>query len=151
MSTTTDASDPELGHGVDDKETGQHKKYLVLSEEEIAKGFVRPYRTHYVHVGNREEVCGKPFSDANTHVCTMKPGHEGGCFKGRSKELLEYTEDKYYNGNKGCGTMTGMAQSIAETYAAKPDFYGSTYCLGCKKHLAVDEFVWHGTEEKVGS
>jgi hypothetical protein len=50
---TTDPNDPELGHGVDDKEINQHKKYLVLSEEERAKGFIRPLRRSYTH-----KVCG---------------------------------------------------------------------------------------------
>ncbi len=32
-----------------DPVTGQHKDYWVLCEKEIAKGFVRPVRTKYVH------------------------------------------------------------------------------------------------------
>jgi hypothetical protein len=55
---------------------------------------------------------------------------------------------------KGCGTLTTMAQAIAETYARNPHFYGSTYCCGCSMHLPVGqhgEFVWDGTEERVGS
>jgi hypothetical protein len=31
------------------KENGQQKGYIVLSEEERAKGFVRPYRDSYIH------------------------------------------------------------------------------------------------------
>lgn len=49
MSLTTDRNDPELGHGVDKKPQDQMKKYLVLSDEEIAKGFVRPLRRSYIH------------------------------------------------------------------------------------------------------
>lgn len=49
MGLTTDPNDPELGHGVDTEPIPQHSTYLVLSEEERAKGFVRPYRDHYVH------------------------------------------------------------------------------------------------------
>lgn len=49
MSHTTDANDPRIKRGVDTEKTGQHEAYLVLSEEEIAKGFVRPVRTKYVH------------------------------------------------------------------------------------------------------
>lgn len=30
-------------------DTGQHKDYWVLSEEDRAKGFVRPVRTAYLH------------------------------------------------------------------------------------------------------
>jgi hypothetical protein len=46
MSLTTDRKDPELKEVLP---SGQNKKYLVLSEEERAKGFVRPVRRTYVH------------------------------------------------------------------------------------------------------
>ena len=47
MSTiTTDRSDPALYVTRPD---GQNVKYLVLSEEERAKGFVRPLRRAYIH------------------------------------------------------------------------------------------------------
>lgn len=51
MSYTTDPSDPDLGHGSDDAPVPQHEKYLVLSEEERAKGFTRPVYRSYVHTG----------------------------------------------------------------------------------------------------
>jgi len=41
-----------------------------------------------------------------------------------------------------CGVATTMGQSIAETYARNPGFYGATYCIGCGRHLAVGEFTW---------
>lgn len=49
MGITTDPNDPRLGHGVDSEEVGQHEVYLALSEEERAKGFIRPVRRTYVH------------------------------------------------------------------------------------------------------
>lgn len=49
MALTTDPSDPRLGHGVDDTPIPQHEVYLVLSEEERAKGFVRPLHRAYLH------------------------------------------------------------------------------------------------------
>lgn len=51
MSLTTDRNNPELNQPGPD---GQNKVYLVLSEEERSKGFVRPYRDAYRH-----KVCGK--------------------------------------------------------------------------------------------
>jgi hypothetical protein len=45
----------------------------------------------------------------------------------------------------GCGAVTTMSLPIAETYAANPQFYGSTYCVGCQMHKRVGtggEFVW---------
>ena len=51
MSITSDRSDPRLTHGSDDEPVPMAEVYLVLSEEERAKGFVRPLRRSYVHVG----------------------------------------------------------------------------------------------------
>lgn len=104
MGLTTDPDDPELTHGVDDQPGGQAPKYLVLSPEERAHGFVRPVRRSYVHTT--------------------------------------------------CGSVTTMAQALAETYARSPSFYGATYCATCRMHRPVGcdgEFFWTGTDEKVGT
>ena len=45
---TDDRSDPGLK--VIDPATGMQRKYLVLSDEELAKGFVRPVRKSYIHL-----------------------------------------------------------------------------------------------------
>jgi hypothetical protein len=53
-----------------------------------------------------------------------------------------------------CGVTTTMGQALAETYARQPDFYGGTFCAGCRTHFPVGEngeFVWDGTTEKVGT
>jgi len=54
-----------------------------------------------------------------------------------------------------CGGVTRMSGEIAATYARKPQFYGATYCVHCKKHLpvgAAGEFIWDdGSGEKVGT
>lgn len=80
--STDDRNDPGLG--VRNPATGMDKSYLVLSEEERAKGFVRPVRRSYRHLT--------------------------------------------------CGTVTTMAQALAETYARQPSFYGATFCAGCRTH-----------------
>lgn len=49
MSLTTDPDAPGLTRGIDQKPVPQADVYLVLSEEERAKGFVRPYRDSYKH------------------------------------------------------------------------------------------------------
>lgn len=53
MSLTTDPNHPDLTHGVDAKPVEQAQVYLVISEEERAKGFIRPLRRAYVH-----QTCG---------------------------------------------------------------------------------------------
>jgi len=47
---TTDRTDPRLGHGVDEEPIPQHEVYLVLPDDERAKGFVRPLRRSYRHL-----------------------------------------------------------------------------------------------------
>lgn len=53
----TDPDDPRLTHGIDDEPTPQAEAYLVLSEAERAKGFVRPVRRSYIHTGG-DAPCG---------------------------------------------------------------------------------------------
>jgi hypothetical protein len=49
MSLTSDPNDPRLTHGADTEPVAQAEVYLVLSDEERAKGFTRPLRRAYVH------------------------------------------------------------------------------------------------------
>lgn len=47
--TLTDGSPVTPDHREIDPKTGQQKGYVVLSDEERAKGFARPVRHKYVH------------------------------------------------------------------------------------------------------
>lgn len=54
MSITSDPNDPRLSRGADPADgppVPQAPAYLVLSDEERAKGFVRPLRMAYWHTG----------------------------------------------------------------------------------------------------
>jgi hypothetical protein len=64
---------------------------------------------------------------------------------GADDEPVEQAEVYLVLSEELCGTVTTMAVGIAETYAANPRFYGSTYCTWCRKHRRVGaegEFVW---------
>lgn len=53
-----------------------------------------------------------------------------------------------------CGAVTTMGRALAETYATRPQFYGSTFCVRCGSHFPVGaegEFTWDGTDERVGT
>lgn len=64
MALTTDPNDPRLTRGVDTEEKPQAEAYLVLSEEERAKGFVRSYRAAYVHTNcGIETVMGRALAE----------------------------------------------------------------------------------------
>lgn len=144
MSLTDDPNDPRLKRGVDNVPGPQNEVYLVLSPTEREKGFVRPLRRSYVHVG--EKFCGKPHqSERHGELfCTDKPGHEGEC--------TVYTDAAHFAARqKGCGTVTTMGLALCETYARNPAFYSSTYCAGCQMHKAVAEFTWSEDGAVVGS
>jgi hypothetical protein len=99
--TLTDGSPVTDDHREINPETGQQKGYVVLSEAERARGFVRPVRRSYVH--------------------------------------------------RPCGAVTTMGIAIAETYARDPHFYSGTFCVSCREHFPLDQFLWVGTNEQVGS
>jgi hypothetical protein len=73
MSTVTDQKDLDPTIGPD----GMQKNYLVLSEEERAKGFVRPVRLTYRH-----ETCGAEttMGQALGETYARQPDFYGGTF-----------------------------------------------------------------------
>ena len=60
----TDGSPVTDDHREINPATGMQKGYVVLTEDERAKGFVRPVRSRYQHVGSPEH-------DGCNHVTTM--------------------------------------------------------------------------------
>lgn len=118
---TTSGEAPSKVRAEQTEDTGQHKGYIVLCEEERAKGFVRPYRDAYKHVGVLKEVVHEPSFSVSRH-------REG-----------------------GCGSVTTMGRALSETYARDPKFYDATFCCSCNRHLPVAEFVWTADGQQVGS
>ena len=136
---------------------GQFKDHWVLSEEERAKGFVRPVRNSYVHVGipgpthtlrdlteEQEELFGD--SDYVKFEAYPESEHATGRF---------WTQAEIDSISQGCGAETIMSgRGLSETYAREPQFYGSTFCTGCGDYLPVGkqgEFVWSIDETRVGT
>jgi hypothetical protein len=128
--------------------SGQQKGYVVLSEEERRKGFVRPVRCSYKHVGVRprhatRELTAeekKQYADYHYVLKEINPDGNSGRY---------WTEKQLHS---GCGTVTTMGRALAETYARDPEFYGGTFCCGCGTHLPLEEFVWcDNPDEVVGS
>lgn len=134
-----------------------HKSYIVLTEEERAKGFVRPVRASYRHVGipgprfelrdltdeERERYAGVGYAKFEAYPESERPA------LGRF-----WTQAELDKIGKGCGSTTTMGRAIAETYARTPGFYGSTMCVACGRHLPVGrdgEFVWLDDGSRVGT
>lgn len=154
MGLTTDRNDPGIGKILP---TGQQEVYLVLSEEERAKGFVRPVRTTYQHVGR----AGPKYSTRPLRDDEKKDFDRFGYIAfekypdGDANGLGRYwTQAEFDRVGNGCGSTTTMGSALAETYARNPSFYGGTFCCHCGKHFPVGrdgEFVWDGTNEMVGT
>lgn len=148
---TTDPNDPRLGHGTDESPVSQQEVYLVLSEEERKKGFIRPYRDSYCHVGEKPKY---PLRDLTDEERERYHGENYVKFEVYAEHLSPRTgrfwTQKQLDQN-GCGIVTRMGRELSETYARNPNFYGSTYCAGCKMHRPVAEFVWVADGEVVGS
>jgi len=131
---------------------GQQKGYVVLSQAERDKGFVRPVRRSYVHVGARPVHPTRPLTDderqryADYGYALYEQYPDDGAIAGRFWTAAQLTS--------GCGTLTTMGQALAETYARDPKFYSGTFCCGCRAHFSVGahgEFVWADTDERVGT
>lgn len=67
----------------------------------------------------------------------------------RAKGFVRPVRQNYVH--KVCGSLTTMSLPIAETYARDPGFYSGTFCCKCAGHFPLDQFVWQGTDERVGS
>lgn len=89
MSHTEDPNDPRLTHGVDDEPTEQAKAYLVLTEAERAKGFLRPVRNAYVH-----RACGSvtTMSRAIAETYARNPAFYGATYCVSCQRHLPVTE-----------------------------------------------------------
>lgn len=140
------------GYDEIDPATGMQKAYVVLSPEERAKGFVRPVRTEYIHVGRRPKPTSSTrelteqeklrYDDAG-YVLYEEYVKDGSAVVGRFWTQADL--------NSGCQGKTIMSQDIAETYARNPNFYSGTFCAHCGSHFPLEQFVWRGTTEKMGT
>lgn len=161
---TTDRSEPKLNEV---KDNGQNEAYIVLPEEKRVK-FIRPVRYSYVHKGRSVDLgtieslesqlegasnfAKEHYTKENGYVAFVRYPESKSPIVGKyikQEELDAINEKRSHSG--GCGALTTMSRSLAETYAADPKFYGATFCIGCEKHLPVGEFVWDGTDQVVGS
>ena len=77
MPLTTDPDDPQLRQHRPD---GQQMAYLVLSDEERAKGWVRPYRDSYQHTCGTVTTMGRAIAETYARDPSFYGGtYCGGC------------------------------------------------------------------------
>jgi hypothetical protein len=147
---TTDTRDPRINSP---NPNGQNEAYLVLPqlpEEYRERGWVRPLRLSYVHVGKQPQY---PLRDLTPYEEEVHRG-DGYVKYEKYPESRSPLSGRYWTAaqlKSGCQTETKMSLPIAETYARDPKFYGSTFCCGCQAHFPVGEFQWYEDGLTVGS
>lgn len=158
MGFTTDPTDPRLTHGVDADPAPIADTYLVLSRAERAKGFVRPLRRSYTHRGpvGPKYPLRELTPDERARWSYDGPAYEGAKFEDYTEAEAPlvgrvWTAADLAAVDNGCQSSTRMGLELCETYARDPNFYGATYCCGCRKHLPVAEFTWDEDGSRVGS
>lgn len=136
-----------------DPATGQQRGYVVLSDVERAKGFVRPLRDSYRHVGPP----GPRYPLRDLTADEAGRWADEGYVKFETYPLGSMPIGRYWTQveldaiGRGCGAVTTMSLAIAETYARDPTFYSGTFCATCRNHFPLDQFVWDGSDERLGS
>lgn len=151
MPTTTDPNASRL-EAVSIYGTGdQNQVYLVLSEQERAKGFVRSVHRSYKHVGKASSRQLRDLTDEEKERYAQFAYVKFEPYPPSELPVTGRFWTQAMLDSLGCGTVTTIHQAIAETYARQPDFYGATYCAHCHKHLPVEEFIWVDDETRVGS
>ena len=102
---------------------------------------------------NRQLADGSPVPADYSHTQDRGDGQQKGYIvlspEERAKGFVRSVRQKYIH--KRCGVVTHMGLALAETYARDPEFYSGTFCVGCKAHFPLDQFVWDGTDEQLGS
>ena len=157
--TLTDGSPVTDDHREINPATGMQKGYVVLSAEERAKGFVRPVRRSYIHVG--PPAPQYPLRDLTNeeqerHIRWQYSKYEKYPDGESAVTGRFWTPEELDRVQNPCNALTTMSQALAETYASQPSFYGGTFCTGCHAHFPVGaqgEFIWDdgGSKEKVGT
>jgi hypothetical protein len=158
MGVTDDRNDPGLQNIGPD---GMQEKYLVLSEDERARGFVRPLRYSYKHIG--PPAPKHPLRDLTPEEQERYADYGYVKYEEYPKDPESSVVGTFWTQRRldgGCGHITTMGSAIAETYASDPAFYGGTFCSHCGKHFPVGEkgeFIWidpitgQDSNERVGT
>jgi hypothetical protein len=155
--TLTDGSPVTPDHREINPATGMQKGYVVLSDDERDKGFVRPVRDSYRHIGVRPRYPTRDLTAEESERYTQFGYIQFEAYPEGAPEAAGSSTGRFWTAKQlasGCGSVTTMSRPLAETYARQPDFYGATYCAACGAHFPVGahgEFVWDHTDERVGT
>lgn len=149
-----------IGHIVFSPNQARHLAHLLLSHaDEIEVGRRRKHEQELrkaaeaIPVDRNARVLtdGSPVTDDYHEL--LPSGQQKGYVvlssQERAKGFVRPVRDSYKH--KTCGDITSMGLALAETYARDPTFYSGTFCSTCRAHFPLDQFVWAGTSEQLGT
>jgi hypothetical protein len=107
---------------------------------------------HEVNRADRTLTDGSPVTDGHREInpaTGMQKGYVVLSAAERARGFVRPVRSSYVH--KTCNAETIMSRALAETYARDPGFYSGTFCVRCRAHFPLDQFVWSDTDERVGS
>ncbi len=148
-----------VGHIVFSVNQARNLAYLLIrksneAEEEGKRKYWREKEKEAIPVDRTARVLtdGSPETPDHREIdpaTGMQKGYIVLSAEERSKGFVRPVRRTYTHAT--CGADTTMGVALAETYARDPGFYGGTFCCTCHTHFPLDQFVWKGTDEKLGT
>jgi hypothetical protein len=148
-----------VGHIVFSPAQARSLATLLIKHASIAEDWTREQqeaeRLKNIPPVDRSKRCmtdGSPVTEDHREIdpnTGQQKGYVALCPAERAKGFVRPVRRSYRH--MTCNSVTSMGLALAETYARDPGFYSGTFCCQCQKHFPLDQFVWEGTTEKVGS
>src|SRR4051812_48189819 len=112
-------------------------------------------------MSDRQLVSGAPVPEDSSHTQLKENGQQRDYVvlsaEERAKGFVKPVRRSYVHAYPsetdrqiGCGGETTMGSALAETYARDPHFYSGTFCVRCKAHFPLNQFIWDGGGELHG-
>lgn len=145
-----------LGPRRDDEELNKQREESLKEINRVANEIIKDAREEAAKIpvdySQRQLSGGGPVTDDHREInpdTGMQKGYVVLSPEERAKGFVRPVRRSYRH--SACGTTTTMSLDIAETYARCPGFYSGTFCVACRQHFPLDQFLWEGTHEQVGS
>ena len=148
-----------VGHIVFSPAQARNLATLLIKHASIAEDWTHEQqekeRLKNIPPVDRSKKCmtdGSPVTEDHREInpaTGQQKGYVALCPSERAKGFVRPVRRSYRH--LPCNSVTTMGLALAETYARDPGFYSGTFCCTCRAHFPLDQFVWEGTNEKVGS
>lgn len=144
-----------VGHIVFSPNQARNLAHILTKQARVADEWHEEQRIKNIPPPDRSKRCmvsGNPESIDHREIVPetgMQKDYVVLCPDERSKGFVRPVRRSYRH--NVCNSVTTMGTALAETYARDPGFYSGTFCVQCREHRPLTEFVWEGTQEVLGT